>query len=60
MRALESAFDGAPGRATLQRLSPALVGLRRLGHFGAFRRGGERRLWPLLLERLEAEVPALQ
>jgi predicted alpha/beta hydrolase len=50
----------APGHAELLRLTPAEVGLKQLGHFGAFRREAEARLWPLLLARIEAAVPALQ
>ena len=36
-----------PGlRITLERIVPAEVGLKRIGHFGFFRRRGEARLWP--------------
>ena len=61
VQALVDAFAGSPGRAELRRLDPADVGLRRLGHFGAFKPAvGERGLWALLLDRIEAAVPALQ
>lgn len=41
-------------------LSPSQAGVRRLGHFGAFRRDVGSRVWPLLLAPVEAAVPALQ
>lgn len=59
VRALQRAFDGAPGRAELLRLHPHEVGARQLGHFGVFRRSVGERVWPHWLERLEAAVPAL-
>lgn len=48
--------------AAVQRhhLRPADVGLRRLGHFGAFRRSAGPPLWLRLLQPLEAALPALQ
>lgn len=58
VQALADAFPA--GRAELMRLAPGEVGLRKLGHFGAFRREAERQLWPLLLARIEAAVPALR
>ena len=36
----------------VQRLAPADVGVRRLGHFGPFRREHEAALWPALSQRL--------
>ena len=49
-------------QAAVQRhhLRPADVGLRRLGHFGAFRRQAGPKLWPLLLQPLEVALPALR
>ena len=41
-------------------LTPASVGLRRIGHFGAFRRDSGARIWPRLLAPIEAAVPALR
>lgn len=58
VQALADAF--APGRAQLQRLHPAEVGQRALGHFGAFRPTAGATVWPLLLARIEAAVPALR
>jgi predicted alpha/beta hydrolase len=48
-------------QAAVQRhtVTPAGVGLRRLGHFGAFRRQPGARLWQRLLAPLEAALPAL-
>jgi predicted alpha/beta hydrolase len=41
-------------------LAPADVGVRRLGHFGAFRRTPGVPLWQRLLAPVEAELPALR
>jgi predicted alpha/beta hydrolase len=60
VRALQRAFDGAPGRAELLHLHPPEVGARQLGHFGVFRRQHGERVWPLWLQRLEESVPALR
>lgn len=60
VRALQHAFEGAPGRADLLTLHPHEVGSRRLGHFGVFRRHLGERVWPHWLQRLEAAVPALR
>ncbi len=61
VQALVDAFAGSAGRAELVRLDPAEIGLKQLGHFGAFKPAlGERFLWPTLLARIEAAVPALQ
>lgn len=61
VQALVDAFAGSAGRAELLRLDPAEIGLKQLGHFGAFKPAlGERLLWPKLLARIEAAVPALQ
>jgi predicted alpha/beta hydrolase len=43
-----------------QVLSPASAGVRRLGHFGAFRREVGPRVWPQLLAPIEAAVPRLR
>lgn len=60
VQALADAFAQAPGRVQVQHLHPMAVGLRQIGHFGAFRRSGQHRVWPLVLEHLEAQVPALR
>ena len=41
-------------------LTPASVGLQRIGHFSAFRRDTGTRIWPRLLEPIEAAAPALR
>lgn len=48
--------------AAVQRhqLAPADVGLRRLGHFGVFRRDPGPRAWARLLAPIEAAAPALR
>ncbi|MFN7695433.1 MAG: serine aminopeptidase domain-containing protein [Burkholderiales bacterium] len=60
VKALEQAFTDAPGQAQTLRLHPQDHGFKALGHFGAFRRGGEKALWPFLLGKIEAAVPALR
>jgi predicted alpha/beta hydrolase len=59
------AVDGLATRfvnATVQRhaLTPAAVGLKRIGHFSAFRRDSGARIWPRLLAPIEAAAPALR
>jgi predicted alpha/beta hydrolase len=39
-------------KSEVQRIAPADLGVRRLGHFGPFRREQEGRLWPGLAQRL--------
>lgn len=48
--------------AVLQRhsITPAQVGLKTLGHFGAFRRDPGPRLWERLLAPIEAATPGLR
>lgn len=60
VQALVDAFAGSSGRATLQRIAPAQIGLRRLGHFAPFSRKVGDRLWSRWFDTLEAEVPALR
>ena len=45
-RSLIDLYENAP--RAVERLSPADVGVRRLGHFGPFRSEHEERLWPRL------------
>lgn len=47
-------------RATLFALKPRSLGVEAIGHFGAFRRHPGGKLWPHLLERIEAETPELR
>jgi predicted alpha/beta hydrolase len=60
VKALQEAFAGAPGQAHTLRLRPEDHGQQKLGHFGTFRRGGEKALWPFLLGQIEAAVPVLR
>lgn len=48
--------------AAVQRhtVTPAQVGVKKLGHFGAFRRDPGARLWQRLLAPIEAATPALR
>lgn len=49
-----------PGGGTLLSVSPAQLGLARIGHFGIFRRQIGMHLWPLLLQQIELACPALR
>jgi predicted alpha/beta hydrolase len=60
VQALVDLFDGAQGEAQLRRLHPHDVGLQRLGHFAPFGRHAGERLWPKLMDELEASTPALR
>ena len=49
-RSLLRLFSAAPSQ--VQRIEPAQLGLRRIGHFGWFRPSGTARLWPLAEQAL--------
>jgi predicted alpha/beta hydrolase len=55
------ALAGQFANAAVQRhqVSPAELGVARIGHFGAFRREPGARLWPRMLEPVEAAMLAL-
>ncbi|MBB5203545.1 putative alpha/beta hydrolase [Inhella inkyongensis] len=57
--ALADCFREGAARVERFHLFPNEVGLKRVGHFGIFRRSAAQQLWPLLLSRLEARLPAL-
>ncbi|MBH9554221.1 alpha/beta hydrolase family protein [Inhella gelatinilytica] len=59
VNALADCFQRVGAKVERFHLRPEEVGLPSLGHFGPFRRTAAERLWPLLLERLEARVPQL-
>ena len=59
VNALAQCFADSAGQVERLHLHPHSVGMRQLGHFGPFRRSGAPRLWPLLLQHIEARVPAL-
>lgn len=49
----------AAARVQRRELVPQSLGLRALGHFGAFRQAVGERIWPLLVGGIEAATPAL-
>ncbi|MDZ7921220.1 serine aminopeptidase domain-containing protein [Rhodoferax sp.] len=60
VEALQQAFANAPGVAELRHVTPADLGVPRIGHFGPFRRTIGERLWPRLLDDIETAVPQLK
>lgn len=58
--ALRLAFADAPGVAELRHIAPKDLGVAKIGHFGPFRRAIGERLWPRLLDEIEAAVPQLR
>lgn len=58
--ALAACYADSAGRVQRMHLHPREVGLPSVGHFGPFRKSAAARIWPLLLERMEAQVPDLQ
>jgi predicted alpha/beta hydrolase len=44
-------YENAPRQ--VERIAPAELALRRIGHFGAFRREQQDKLWPRLAQRLQ-------
>lgn len=50
IRSLLALYEGAP--STVERIAPAALGIRRLGHFGVFRRERKADLWPRLAQWL--------
>ncbi len=56
-RSLMRLYENAPSR--VERIAPADLAVRRIGHFGAFRDEQEARLWPRMADRLlRLSVPA--
>lgn len=45
-------------RPEMRRIAPRDLGLRRIGHFGFFRPGAGERLWPSMLDWIEAAISA--
>lgn len=58
--ALAACYTQSPGQVERMHLHPRQVGLKALGHFGAFRKAAVEKVWPLLLQHMEARVPVLQ
>ena len=50
IRSLMALYENAPSE--VERIAPRAFGVRRIGHFGAFRREREADLWPHLARRL--------
>lgn len=50
IRSLVALYENAP--SAVERIAPRQLGIRRLGHFGAFRREREADLWPRLAQWL--------
>jgi predicted alpha/beta hydrolase len=50
IRLLHALYKSAP--VEYRRISPAEIGMRRIGHFGCFREQAEQTLWPLVLRAL--------
>jgi predicted alpha/beta hydrolase len=42
---------------THDHIRPQDFGMEAIGHFGFFKKGGEERLWPGLVERITAITP---
>jgi hypothetical protein len=58
--ALAACFDQSNGEVERLHLNPGAVGLKAVGHFGVFQRVGEAKIWPLVLNHIEAKVPLLR
>lgn len=54
------AREYSAARVQRRELVPQSLGLRALGHFGAFRQAVGERVWPLWLGAIESATPALQ
>jgi len=60
VEALRNTFAQASGIAELRHIAPKELGVRKIGHFGPFRRPIGERLWPRLLDEIELAVPQLR
>jgi len=56
---LAACFEGSAGRVERLHLHPHAVGHRKVGHFGVFKKTAAARIWPKLLQHMEAQVPRL-
>lgn len=56
---LAACFAGSEGRVERLHLHPHAVGHRKVGHFGVFKKTAAARIWPKLLQHMEAQVPRL-
>jgi hypothetical protein len=57
---LASCFAGSAGQVERLHLQPQAVGRKAVGHFGVFKKTSATRIWPLLLQSIEAKVPRLR
>lgn len=60
VNALAQTLAAGSGHAEVRPVAARDLGLRRLGHFGPFRRHAGERLWPLMLQEIESAVPRLR
>jgi predicted alpha/beta hydrolase len=58
--ALAACFDQSGGQVERLHLHPRAVGRKGIGHFGVFQRVAEAKIWPLVLQHIEAKVPLLR
>ena len=57
---LAACFAGSAGQVERLHLQPRVVGHKAVGHFGVFKRASATRIWPLLMQSIEAKVPRLR
>ena len=48
------------GQVERLHLHPSTVGRKAVGHFGVFQRVSEAKIWPMVLNHIEAKVPLLR
>ncbi len=58
--ALAKCFKTSAGQVERLHLQPHEVGRNAIGHFGVFQRVAEAKIWPLVLNHIEAKVPRLR
>jgi predicted alpha/beta hydrolase len=57
---LATCFATSAGQVERLHLRPRVVGHKAVGHFGVFKKTSATRIWPLLLQSIEAKVPRLR
>jgi predicted alpha/beta hydrolase len=57
---LAACFAESAGEVERLHLHPQDVGRKAVGHFGVFRKPAAERIWPMLLQHIEAKVPQLR
>ena len=58
--ALAACFGQNGAQVERLHLHPRAVGRKAIGHFGVFQRVAEAKIWPLVLNNIEAKVPLLR